>query len=95
MSQVDFPDLKPVAELGPEDFISVFYQQLSWEPGTELQPTSAQMNKQQWLDVCGAFNELHGFGAVPGFIWMNIGPSASEGAPYGKIEIDLGSFNRD
>lgn len=95
MGTVDFPDLKSVAELGPEGYIAEFYQQLGWRPGTELAPTSVTINEQRWLDVCGEFNKLEGFGAVPGFIWMNIGPSASKDVPYLKIEIDSNTFNRD
>ena len=95
MSTVDFPDLKTVTELGPEGYITEFYQQLGWKPGTELQPTSVVINDERWKDVCEGFNKLEGFGAVPSFIWMNIGPSASKDVPYDKIEVDLDNFNRD
>lgn len=95
MSTVDFPDLKSVAELGPEDYISEFFQNLGWVPGTELRPTSVVVNEQRWLEVCDAFNKLEGFGAVPGFLWVNIGPSADKDVPYNKVEVDLDDFNRD
>lgn len=95
MSTVDFPDIAPVAKLGPEEFISEFYQQLGWRPKTELAPTSVLISKDQWLEICDEFNKLSGYGSVPGYLWMNIGPSASEDVPYGKIKIDPVGFNRD
>ena len=95
MSTVDFPDLKSVAELGPEGYITEFFQNLGWVPGTELRPTSVVINEQRWLEVCDAFNKLEGFGAVPGFLWVNIGPSADKDVPYNKIEVELDDFNRD
>ena len=95
MSQVDFPHLPSVLDVGPEEHIAAFYEALGWVRGTELAPTSITINEQRWLDICGEYNKLDGFGAIPGFIWMNIGPSASKDVPYHKIEIDPDAFNRD
>ena len=94
MSTVDFPDLKSVAELGPEEHIASFYEKLGWERGTELNPTSITINEQRWLEICDGYNKLPGPG-IGGYVWMNIGPSASKGVPYHKIEIDPDAFNRD
>jgi len=94
MSNVDFPDLKSVAELGPEEHLASFYEKLGWKRGTELEPTSITINEQRWLEICDEYNKLPGPG-IGGYLWMNIGPSASKGVPYHKIEIDPEGFNRD
>ena len=94
MNQVDYPDMKSVAELGPEEYLSSFYEQLGWERGTELNPTSITINEQRWLEVCDEFNKLPGPG-IGGYLWMNIGPSASKEVPYRKIQIDPDTFTRD
>ena len=94
MSQVDYPDMPLVAELGPEEYLSSFYEKLGWKRGTELAPTSITINEQRWLEVCDGFNKLPGPG-IGGYLWMNIGPSASKGVPYDKIEIDPDAFTRD
>lgn len=91
--QVDYPELKPVAELGPEEHIASFYEQLGWERGTELDPASITINEQRWLDICGEYNHLSNE-KIGGFFWMNYGPSASKDVPYNKIVIDGGAFKR-
>ena len=95
MNHVDFPQLPSVLDVGPEEHIAAFYEALGWERGTELEPTSITINEQRWLDICGEYNKLESYGAVPGLLWMNIGPSASKDVPYLKVEIDSDSFNRD
>ena len=92
--QVDFPELMPVADLGPEEYLVSLYEQLGWERGAELEPTNVTINERRWLDICGEYNKLPGK-EIGGFFWMNYGPAASKDVPYGKIVIDEGAFNRD
>lgn len=91
MKQTDYPELPPVADLGPEEYIVAFYKGLGWDGESVLEPTKVTISQQRWLDVCKEFNELPVPG-VSGFIWMNSGPSADADVPYHAVRIEPGAF---
>lgn len=96
MNQVDFPDLPSVAEVGPVEHLTMFFECCGWRRGTELQPTGIVISEQRWLELAAAYNATSGPGEAPaGLLLVNIGPSASKDVPYNKIEIDPDAFNRD
>ena len=93
MGRVDFPDLKGVAELGPDGYLVALYESLGWTRGTELDPAGVTVNERRWLEVCDEYNKLPGPG-IGGAFWMNVGPSASADVPYGSIDVAEGAFER-
>ncbi|MGN0261935.1 MAG: hypothetical protein ACI4B9_03700, partial [Eggerthellaceae bacterium] len=94
MKQTDYPELPPVADLGPENYIVALYKGLGWDGESLLDPTKVTINQQRWLDVCREFNELP-IPGVTGYIWMNSGPSADADVPYRAVRIETGAFNRN
>lgn len=91
MKQIDYPKLAPVAEMGPEEYLTAFFRDLGWDGNSQLDPTKVTISQQRWLDVCKEYNELPGPG-IGGFFWMNYGPSASEEVPYHAVRIEHGAF---
>lgn len=91
MKQTDYPELPPVADLGPENYIVALYKGLGWDGESLLDPTKVTINQQRWLDVCREFNELP-IPGVTGYIWMNSGPSADADVPYRAVRIETGAF---
>ena len=81
---VNFPDL-PVTEENSVTFILDFYEALGWQKDIPIEPTGILINKDQWLEICASFTTVEG--ANNRYVWMNLGPSASESIPYGKVEI--------
>lgn len=94
MSEVDYPDLKSVEELGPDGYLAALYGSLGWTQATDLEPTKITINEQRWLDVCAEYNKIPG-SSIGGMFWMNVGPSASKDVPYDRIVIEPGAFERD
>lgn len=94
MSQVDFPDMKSVADYGPENYLLTFFQELGWDKESSLDPASITINKDRWEEICGEYNKLPGQ-QIGGFFWMNYGPSASEDVPYRSVVIGEGGFGRN
>lgn len=91
MRREDYPDIGPVMEMGPEGYLAALYERLGWEPGTELDPMKITINETQWLEICQSFNEYPTNG-IPGYLWMNMGPSADPDVPYGVVQIEEGAF---
>ena len=91
MRQTGYPELAPVADMGPEGYIAALYKGLGWDGESTLDPTKITINQQRWLDVCKEFVELSSSPAQ-GFIWVNSGPSADADVPYNAVRIEPGAF---
>ena len=87
---VDYPQLQPVAELGPREYLISLFQKLGWDGETYVDPRKILLNGQHWRDVCQEYVSLPGLSLS--FIWMSQGPSVSDDLPYGKVEIQEGAF---
>ena len=92
MNMVNYPKLGEITEEYNEDYIVDLYKSIGWGGGNTIDPRRIEMNKEQWLEVCKDFNKLEGFGAIPGYVWMNFGPAVSKDVPYGKLNIRQGAF---
>lgn len=92
MNVVNYPKLGEINEEYNEEYIVDLYKAIGWGSGDDVDPKRIAMNKEQWLEVCKEFNKLEGFGAIPGYVWMNYGPTVSEDVPYGKLKIYKGAF---
>ena len=92
--QIDYPDLQPVADSGPEGYIVELYQKLGWDRESNLDPKKIAVHPALWNEICRAFNQSSNE-RTAGLIWMNYGPSADGKVPYGKIEIEDGAFGRE
>lgn len=91
MRQADYPELAPVADMGPEAYIAALYKGLGWDGTSELDPTKIIISQQRWLEVCDEFNKLPGPG-IGGYVWMNYGPTSDADVPYNSVRIEPGAF---
>ena len=92
MRQEGYPELAPVAEMGPQEYITALYRGIGWDGASDLDPRKVTISQQRWLDVCKQFNELPGPG-IGGYLWMSYGPAASDDVPYNSVQIEPGAFH--
>lgn len=87
---INFPRLDEITEENVNEYILELYQSIGWKKDMDLHPKKIFINKEQWLEICDAFNNTGVSGG--GYLWMNYGPTVDDNIPYGKIRIEAGAF---
>ncbi|PGQ88326.1 hypothetical protein COA18_05195 [Priestia megaterium] len=90
--KVNFPKMDDITVENYVEYLPTFYRAIGWDGQCDLNPKRISINRDRWIEICGAFNSTEESGA--GFAWMNWGPTADEDTPYDKVIIHKEAFTQ-